>query len=231
MKKNLFAILAVVCVFGLGLVTTVGTGADDVIDALGIDRTVDFDETVDVTLPAIQVEGTAPVGAIPSRSLAADILEDTNCTETATSINALIAGIDWASILDDVSGAGFTVDQILSVDLNELNIDYTLSWVPDTQPIPEELTCTFSMSGELGDAEIPPFTLATASGTIDYVTLGIDPADELIISSYLSDWTKTFTYCASCEYDFQPEGITSYTVNLEVQFNADVSGSGTVSLD
>lgn len=231
MKKNLFTILAVFCVFGLGLVTTVGTGADDVADALGIDRTVDFDETVDVTLPEIEIEGDAPLDTTLARSLAAEILEDTNCTDTATSISALISNIDWPSILDDVSG--FTVDQILSVDLNELNIDYTLSWTPDTEPIPEDLTCTFELTGEgtLGDVTIGPFTLATAAGTIDYTTLNIDAADEAIVASYLSDWTEAFTYCASCEYDFQPEGITSYTVALEVQFNADVSGSGTVSLD
>ena len=90
---TLIQMLSILCVFGLGLATIVATGADDVADALGVDRTVDIDENVDVSLPEVTVSASKPVAGLASRMVAVAVPED-NCGDTPTSINGLIGSVN-----------------------------------------------------------------------------------------------------------------------------------------
>ncbi len=205
-------IIGILCVFTLGLVSIVGTGADDVADL----ATVDINEDVDMTLPLVIQQGAAS-GASMRTANTLDPKE--TCGDAATSLNTLINDIPWEDYLNEVPD--ITIDDI---DLNELSLSYTATWEPVSAS--PSISCQLSISGSQGEVTITPTIVAEATGSISY-TDDIPATFQTAINYYFSHRDEEFTYCVECT-DSTVENLTYYSIDYTVTFNSTITGSGSL---
>ncbi len=207
--------VGILCVFTLGLVSIVGTGADDVADLVDIPAITMNDVEVPLKIDVDEASLT-PVGGTERR---ANALDD-EC-ET-TSLQTLIDSID------DLEAKKQEVEEDYGVTISSIDIEsFTLAttdtleiyyenatWTEDTEP---SITCDI----EIYEEDVLQFAiddeLTIVKGDTSPTSVTLSASARTAIEKYTTNRTTEFTTCGSCE--IVGDTVTNFSVDLYILIN------------
>ncbi len=201
--------VGILCVFTLGLVSIIGTGADDVADVVDLPPVTV--EDVELPLPAINVDSVTVAGGPILREA-----RDYSSSCPTTSINTLINSADWTAIeseygvsRDDVDIDGFVLD---SVEISYSNA----SWTGGTPTI----ECTIDIYEDEGATEYHIYEEVIAQGSSTPTAVTLSTETQAAIANYCNNRDTVFSYCASCE---ATGAVTSFSADWNVVITGDLT--------